>query len=64
MSALLLATIFLPLAGAILAGGDRARARQMALGTTLLTLALAAILIARFPSGSGPFAGPCNWPMQ
>jgi len=51
MGSLLLATIFLPLAGAILAGTGGARARQSALMTTVLTLALAGILVAGYPSG-------------
>ncbi len=56
MNALLLATVFLPLAGAILAGMNRARVRQSALLTTLFTLAMAAVLILRFPGGSEEFA--------
>ena len=54
MGLLLLVTVFLPLLGAILADGDRAR--LTALVTTLLTFVLAAILIFRFPIGSEQFA--------
>ena len=52
MDNLLLATVLLPLAGAILAWADPARARQSALVTALLTLLLAAVLVAQFP-GTG-----------
>jgi len=56
MNYLLLATVFLPLVGAILAEGSRARVRQVALAVSLLTLALAAFLIACFPGGREEFA--------
>jgi NADH-quinone oxidoreductase subunit M len=56
MDYLLLATVFLPLVGAILAGGSRARVRQVALVVSLLTLAMAAFLIACFPGGTEEFA--------
>ena len=54
--ALLLATVLLPAAGAILVLGNRAMPRRSALVTTLFTLALAAVLIAQFPGGSGAYA--------
>ena len=56
MNFLLLATILVPLAGAILAEGSRARVRQTALAASLLTLAMAVVLIARFPGGTDEFA--------
>lgn len=52
----LVTTVFLPLAGALLAGGSLRRARQSALVTTGLTLILAAGLIAAYPPGSEAFA--------
>lgn len=56
MPTLLLATVFLPLIGALVIAGTRDVVRQAALGTTLLTLALAAVLIARYPAGVETFA--------
>jgi len=56
MGTLLLATIALPAAGAILAGGSRQRVRQSALLTTLFTLGMAAVLVIRFPGGTDEFA--------
>jgi NADH-quinone oxidoreductase subunit M len=56
MATLLLVTIFLPMAGMVLAQGSRAWVRQVALATTLATLALAAALIYAFPGGTAPFA--------
>jgi NADH-quinone oxidoreductase subunit M len=49
---LLLLTVFLPLAGAILVGVPllRTRAREVALGTTLFTLLLTAPLLIGFPA--------------
>ena len=45
MQILLLITVFLPLVGAILAEGDRARVRQIALATTVITFLLTVVLI-------------------
>ncbi len=56
MGAWLVATVFLPLAGSVLAGGPRERARRSALVTTLSTLALAAVLVAAYPAHSDAFA--------
>ncbi|NUQ62439.1 MAG: NADH-quinone oxidoreductase subunit M [Pirellulales bacterium] len=53
---LLLATLLLPLAGAVLAAGDRIRARQSALVTTVLTSLLAALLVSQYPPGAEAFA--------
>ena len=53
---LLLATLLLPLAGVILAGGDRARVRQSALVTTTLTFLLSAILVLQYSPGEEAFA--------
>ncbi len=50
------ATVVLPLAGAILAGGSRARLRCVALLASLAALALAAVLVAAFPGGADEFA--------
>lgn len=52
----LLTTVFLPLAGALLAGGSVRRARQSALVTTVFTLILAAGLLAAYPPGNDAFA--------
>lgn len=52
----LVTTVFLPLAGAVLAGGSLRRARQSALVTTVLTLILAGGLVAAYPPGSDAFA--------
>jgi NADH-quinone oxidoreductase subunit M len=48
---LLLASVLMPAAGAVLAVGDRVRARQSALVTALITLLLAAVLVAGYPGG-------------
>ncbi len=53
---LLLATLVLPLVGILLAGPDRARARQSALITTTITFLLAAILVLQYPPGAEAFA--------
>ena len=57
MESLLRLTIFLPVAGAILAGGSRQKARATALVTVLVTFVMAAILVSQFPGGTAPFAG-------
>jgi len=56
MATLLLTTLFLPLAGALLLRGDRRSVRQRALAVSVLVLGMAAVLIAQFPGGSAPFA--------
>jgi NADH-quinone oxidoreductase subunit M len=56
MQALLLTTLFLPLAGALLLRGDRRSVRQRALAVSVLVLGMAAVLIAQFPGDSAPFA--------
>jgi NADH-quinone oxidoreductase subunit M len=56
MSAVLLATILLPLGGAFLAWGSRQRARENALVCTLFVLGMAAVLAVKFPGGVEPFA--------
>jgi NADH-quinone oxidoreductase subunit M len=56
MANLLVITLFLPLAGALTLGGDRRAARWLALTTALLTLAMAVVLVARYPGGVEPFA--------
>jgi NADH-quinone oxidoreductase subunit M len=56
MNYLLLATVLAPLVGAILAEGSRARVRQVALAISLLTLAMAALLILSYPGGAADFA--------
>ena len=56
MDILLLVTIFLPLAGAILVGGSRQRIRWVALVTAIATFVLSAILISQFPVGQAEFA--------
>jgi len=56
MQTLLLTTLFLPLAGALLLRGDRRSVRQRALAVSVLVLGMAAALIAQFPGGSAPFA--------
>ncbi len=58
-SALLLATLLLPVVGMLLAGTGRRRARQTALAATVAAFVLAVLLIARFldqPRGTEPFA--------
>ena len=63
MSNLLLLTVFLPLVGAATMAPGRDSARQCALITSILVLALAVILILPFPAGSAaPFAATdLNW---
>jgi NADH-quinone oxidoreductase subunit M len=57
MGNLLLTTILLPLAGAVLAFGPRRGARAVALAATVATLAMAGTLVFRYPVGaSGEFA--------
>ncbi|HEX4146134.1 MAG TPA: NADH-quinone oxidoreductase subunit M [Pirellulales bacterium] len=60
MSALLLATIFLPLAGALLiwivGGNNQLFCRQSALVSSLMTLVLAGIVVANYPAGAEPYA--------
>jgi NADH-quinone oxidoreductase subunit M len=53
---LLLITLFLPLAGALLLHGDRRAARWYAIGATLLALATGGVLVACYPGGVEPFA--------
>ncbi len=55
-SVLLLVSVFSPLAGTLLLGRDRARARQSALATTLFTLLLCVLVIAAYPPGAKDFA--------
>jgi NADH-quinone oxidoreductase subunit M len=55
MNYLLLATVLAPVVGAILAEGSRARVRQVALAISLLTLAMAALLILSYPGGAADF---------
>ncbi len=63
MDKLLLVAVFLPLLGALTLGRDRAAARRWALMTTLLTLGIAAALVACFPGGPLKFARtPDTWP--
>jgi len=52
---LLLVTLFLPVAGTLLVRGSRARMRQTALVTALVTFVLAAILIGQYPRGAEEF---------
>jgi len=62
MAALLIATIFFPVAGAVLARGSRERVRQSALMTALFTLGMTAVLVGCFPGGTDPFASvPLLW---
>lgn len=56
MGILLVATLVVPVLGAILNDGHGRRMRWVALATTLITLALAAVLIYRFPGGTEEFA--------
>ena len=56
MALLLLATILIPLAGAVLIGIGVPGPRWMALGSTLVALATSAVLIAQFPGGVAPYA--------
>ncbi len=52
---LLLASVLMPAAGAVMAGGDRARARQSALVTALFTFGIAALLALNYPAGATAF---------
>ncbi len=52
---LLLASVLFPAVGAILAGGERQRARQSALVTALFTFILAAIVAGYYPAGEEAF---------
>jgi NADH-quinone oxidoreductase subunit M len=56
MATLLLITLLLPLAGALLLGGDRASVRRWALAIALVVFGMAAVLVAEYPGGIGPFA--------
>ena len=56
MEILLLATLLLPAATAILAGVGRTHARCWALAASLATLVGAIVLVARFPTGNPAFA--------
>ncbi|MCS7303763.1 MAG: NADH-quinone oxidoreductase subunit M [Thermoguttaceae bacterium] len=53
---LLLVSLISPLAGTILLGRDRVRARQSALATTIFTLVLCVLVIAAYPPGAKEFA--------
>jgi NADH-quinone oxidoreductase subunit M len=57
MATLLLITLFLPLAGGLLLGGDRSIARWWALGIVLVVFGMTAVLVAAYPGGVAPFAG-------
>ncbi len=57
MATLLLTTLFLPLAGGLLLGGDRSVSRGWALGIVLVVFGMAAVLVAAYPGGVAPFAG-------
>ena len=61
MDVLLLTSLFLPLAGALLLGGDRNWARHEALAIALAVLGIAVALVARYPGGTAPFAST-DWP--
>lgn len=56
MSTLLLITVLLPLAGAILTPSGGAGARRVALATSLATVVCAAVLVFRYPIGTPDFA--------
>ena len=56
MDVLLLTTLLLPLAGALLLGGGRNWARHGALAISLAVLGIAVALAARYPGGTAPFA--------
>ncbi len=53
---LLLVSVVSPLAGALVLGRDRVRARQSALATSLFTLVLCVLVIAAYPPGAKEFA--------
>jgi NADH-quinone oxidoreductase subunit M len=62
MKILLLVTLFLPAAAAILTGFAGKRARCWALAAGLATLVGAIVLVARFPVGAAAFAATdCGW---
>ncbi len=52
METLLLIAVLLPLAAALLPGGSPAQWRWRALGAAVVSLALAAVLAARYPPGN------------
>ncbi len=54
MAYLLLGTVFLPVVGALSLTRSREAARQGALVTALLVLAMAVVLVARYPAGASP----------
>lgn len=56
MALLLLIAVLLPLAGALLLGGDRASSRLWALATVLVVFGMATVLVAVYPGGTDPFA--------
>ena len=56
MAYLLLTTLLLPLAGALLLPGSRESARRWALAVALAVFGMAAVLIAQYPGGIEPFA--------
>lgn len=56
MGLVLLATLLVPVVGAILNDGSGRRMRWIALAATLVTFALAVVLIARFPAGATHYA--------
>jgi len=56
MEYLLLGTVFLPVVGALSLTRSREAARQGALVTSLLVLAMAAVVVARYPAGAHSFA--------
>jgi NADH-quinone oxidoreductase subunit M len=56
MNTLLLITVLLPLAAALLLGRNRAQARWWALAATLLAAATTIALLSRYTPGSGDFA--------
>ena len=60
MNLLLLTSLLLPLAGALLLGGGRNAARWTALIVSLAVLGVAVVLAARFPGDAAPFA-ETNW---
>ena len=57
MASLLLTTVLLPLAGALVMGGDRQSARRIALLTALAALGCAVALVGAYPGGPQPSAG-------
>jgi NADH-quinone oxidoreductase subunit M len=65
MATLLLITLFLPLAGGLLLGGDRPASRGLALGIALVVLGMTVALVAAYPGGAEPFAATdlawLNW---